>query len=104
MEAFMAHLEMSIPTTIYQPFIINADILPIPAIIMLLVAARGFIFWCLNIILTLIVLTKTRKAIFGSPHNAIQHSRNDFRYERNGGTHNDSNMLEVGEIILYYNS
>lgn len=94
----MAHLQMVIPSTVYQPFVISADTLPIPAIVMLLVAARGFVFWCLNIILMLIVFSKTKKMMFGAHHDGIRTSGNDFRYERNDVSHNTGEMLEVSKM------
>lgn len=50
--------------TIFQALVISADILPLPAVIMLGFASRGLIFWCLNLLSIPLVITMSRHILF----------------------------------------
>lgn len=65
MESFLDHLEIRNTATIFQALTISSDILPLPAVIMLGVACRGLIFWCLNLLSIPLVISMSRKIIFG---------------------------------------
>lgn len=93
MEAFVRHLEMRDTASIYQALQIDANILPMPAVILLLVACRGFLFWCLNILSIPIVLSHCKRIIYAGKGDRDSIDDRDFQYERNNS--HDNNVLEV---------
>lgn len=95
MESFVRHLEMRNTPTDYDTFRweINPNILPLPAVILLIVASRGFIFWCFNILCIPIVLAKARFILFGSKSTPDSLDERDYRYQAHGT--NNNNILEV---------
>lgn len=94
MESFLRHLQLTNTSTEFQSLEINASILPLPAVIMLIVASRGFLIWCLNILSIPIVLSKGHFIIFGGKRKSDASARQDFTYERNQSSTNN-NILEV---------
>lgn len=93
MDAFVRHLQMRDTTSIFSSLEIDANILPMPAVILLLVACRGFIFWCLNILSIPIVLSHCKQIIYDGKGDRDSVDDRDFQYERNRS--HDSNVLEV---------
>lgn len=73
--------------------LISANILPIPAVIMLIVAGRGFIFWCFNILSIPIVLAYMKNILYGGKRTPDTDER-DFQYARSHA-HGNNNILEV---------
>lgn len=61
--SFLNHLEVRNADT-FPPFS-DEYLLPIPSIIMLCIAARVLIFWILNIALIPVVISLSKKAVFG---------------------------------------
>lgn len=50
-ESFLKHLGLDrSPPSVHQAFKTNEKYLWLPSVLMLLIAGRGFIFWCLNVI------------------------------------------------------
>lgn len=94
-ESFMAHMQM---TNNSPTLLISANILPIPAVIMLIVAGRGFIFWCFNILSIPIVCAYAKKIVYGSKRSSDSDER-DFQYERSH-THGNDNILEVSVTLV----
>lgn len=96
MDSFVRHLEMQYTSTIFE---INASILPMPAVILLIVASRGFIFWCLNILSIPIVMTNGKKLTsYGDKGKPESSDERDFRYARNQAKqNNNNNILEVNK-------
>lgn len=91
----MAHLQMQNSNNESPSLVISANILPIPAVIMLIVAGRGFIFWCFNILSIPIVLAYAKNILYGSKRSSDADER-DFQYARSNTQGND-NILEVSE-------
>lgn len=75
------------------PFEINANILPMPAVILLVIASRGFIFWCLNILSIPLIISNGKEILYGNKRKTDSIDDRDFQYQRNQA-HN-SNILEV---------
>lgn len=94
MDAFLHHLQLENTFSLYQSLEINANILPIPAVIMLTVASRGFLFWCLNILCIPLVLSRAKRVIFGIKRKNIVAVRDDLNFERSQAQ-NNNNILEV---------
>lgn len=88
-ESFLNHLRLRTNS----PFEISANVLPIPAVIMLIVAGRGFIFWCFNILSIPIVLAYAKKILYIGKGTSDSDER-DFQYARSH-THGNDNILEV---------
>lgn len=98
MEAFVAHLQLERTTSIYQSMVIDASILPIPAVIMMAVASRGFIFWCLNILCIPVVMSQAKFIAFGKSRKTDVNMRSPVAaYERN--VTNNNNMMEVSLVL-----
>lgn len=91
----MAHMQM---TNNSPTLLISANILPIPAVIMLIVAGRGFIFWCFNILSIPIVCAYAKNIVYGSKRSSDSDER-DFQYERSH-THGNDNILEVSVTLV----
>lgn len=79
MESFLEHLEMRNTATIFQGLVISAEILPLPAVIMLGVASRGLLFWCLNLLCIPLVISMSRRFLFGSKQKST--SSDDIIFE-----------------------
>lgn len=96
MESFVRHMEMRNTSSIFASLEINASLLPMPAVILLIVASRGFLFWCLNILSIPIVLTNGKTIIYGGKGMQETSDDRDFRYARNHPRgNNNNNILEV---------
>lgn len=96
MDSFVALLQLERTSSIYQSMVINANILPMPAVIMMAVASRGFIFWCLNILCIPVVLSQAKIIVFGKSRKTEVNMRSPVAaYERNRTT-NNNNVVEVG--------
>lgn len=94
MDSFVALLQLERTSSIYQSMVINANILPMPAVIMMAMASRGFIFWCLNILCIPVVLSQARIIVFGKSRKTEENTHQPAAaYERNQTTNN--NVLEV---------
>lgn len=98
-ESFVRHLGLQIAPTEFVPFTISANILPIPAVIMLIIAGRGFIFWCFNILFIPIVMAYARNILYGGKRTPDSGDEHDFQYARNHA-HGNNNILEV--IATYF--
>lgn len=85
----------------YSTLSISANILPIPAVIMLIVAGRGFIFWCFNILSIPIVLTYAKKILHDDKQTPDTDER-DFPYASRNHTHGNDNILEVWNNRFYH--
>lgn len=95
MDAFIRHLELeNTSTTLYVPFLINENLLPVPSIILLCVAGRGFIFWCLNVIFIHVILAKGKQILWGPRRSGSPLATSSFGFEQN--SHNGNTVLEVG--------
>lgn len=81
-------------STDYASLLISANILPIPAVIMLIVASRGFIFWCFNILSIPIVLAYMKTILYGGKRTPDNSDERDFQYARSHAPGNN-NILEV---------
>ncbi|XP_055325191.1 uncharacterized protein LOC129579287 [Sitodiplosis mosellana] len=92
-ESFVHHMEMQNTSTEFASLLISANILPIPAVIMLIVAGRGFIFWCFNILSIPIVLAYMKNILYGSKRTAEASDERDFQYARSHA-HGNNNILE----------
>lgn len=92
----MRHLGLTSPnySSEYSTLIISANILPMPAVIMLIVAGRGFIFWCFNILSIPIVLAYAKRILDGGKQTPDTDER-DFPYVARGHTLGNDNILEV---------
>lgn len=92
----MHHLGLSRPnySSEYSTLLISANILPIPAVIMLIVAGRGFIFWCFNILSIPIVLSYAKKILYIGKQTPDTDDR-DFPYVARSHSHGNDNILEV---------
>lgn len=105
-ESFVHHLDMQNTSSEFASLLINANVLPMPAVIMLLVASRGLIFWCFNVISIPIVLAYSRKILYGGkmPHDSGD--ERDFQYARSHahGNNNNNNILEVINIFQSSNA
>lgn len=97
----MHHLGLSSPnySSEYSTLVISANILPIPAVIMLIVAGRGFIFWCFNILSIPIVLAYAKRILNGGKQTPDTDER-DYPYGARGHTHGNDNILEVITYLL----
>lgn len=98
MDSFVALLQLQRTSSIYQSMVINASILPLPAVIMLAVSSRGFIFWCLNLLCIPVVLSQAKIIVFGKnrkPEAQTHHP--DAVQDRNQATNN--NVLEVSSKL-----
>lgn len=94
MNSFLTLLQLERTSSIYQSMVINANILPLPAVIMMAVAGRGFIFWCLNILCIPVVLSQAKIIVFGKSRKSEANThRTDTVYERNQADSN--NVQEV---------
>lgn len=82
----------------YSNLTISANILPIPAVIMLIVAGRGFIFWCFNILSIPIVLAYAKRILNGGKQTPDTDER-DFPYVARGQAHGNDNILEVHLLL-----
>lgn len=85
MDAFITHLELQRTSSVYQTMVITATILPVPAIIMMAVAGRGFIFWCLNILCVPVVTHQAKVIAFGKNRkneSTIVRQQSDVTYQR----------------------
>lgn len=92
MDSFLTLLQLERTSSIYQSMVINANILPLPAVIMMAVAGRGFIFWCLNILCIPVVLSQAKIIVFGKSRKSEANThRTDTVYERNQA---DSNTVQ----------
>lgn len=80
-------------STEFAELIISPNLLPIPAVIMLIVAGRGFIFWCFNILSIPVVLAYARNILYGGKQTDSGDDR-DFQYARSHA-HGNNNILEV---------
>ena len=99
LETFLRHLEMENTANINQRMVISESVLPVPAIILVVVAGRGFLFWCLNIVLIHVVTVKAKSVIFGRPlRKSAGSGRSDYGYERN--TYHGNNILEVSSSFV----
>lgn len=97
MDSFLTLLQLKRTSSIYQSMVINANILPLPAVIMMAVAGRGFIFWCLNILCIPVVLSQAKIIVFGKSRKAEANTQQtDTVYERNPSDNN--NVVEVCDI------
>lgn len=92
----MHHLGLASPnySSEYSALVISANILPIPAVIMLIVAGRGFIFWCFNILSIPIVLSYAKRILYGGKQTPDTDEQ-DFPYAARGQSHGNDNILEV---------
>lgn len=90
----MRHLDIQITPSDIAPFLISANILPIPAVIMLIIAGRGFIFWCFNILSIPIVLAYAKNLLYGGKRTPDSSDEHDFQYARSHA-HGNNNILEV---------
>lgn len=96
MESFVALLQLQRTTSIAYSMVINANILPLPAVIMMAVASRGFIFWCLNILCIPVVLSQAKIIVFGKSRKVASSTHQPaVAYERNQAENN--NVLEVSD-------
>lgn len=94
MDAFIRHLELeNTSSTLYVPFLINENLLPVPAIILLSIAGRGFIFWCLNVIFIHVILSKGKQLLWGPRRSGSPLATSSFGFEHS--SHNGTNVLEV---------
>lgn len=100
MDAFIHHLQLHNTSALFQEFLINENSLPIPAIVLLCVAGRGFILWCLNIIFIHVVRNKGRTILMRSQRSGSPLATSSFGYERNSQPGN--NILEVGIIYIFH--
>lgn len=100
-ESFVHHLDMQNTSSEFASLLINANVLPMPAVIMLLVASRGLIFWCFNVISIPIVLAYSRRILFGGKMSHDSGDERDFQYARSHahGNNNNNNILEVINIF-----
>lgn len=87
-------MEMRNTSSDFASLLISANILPIPAVIMLIVAGRGFIFWCFNILSIPIVLAYMKNILFGRKRTPDSNDERDFQYARSHA-HGNNNILEV---------
>lgn len=94
-EAFITHLQLQFLKSPNPQLIIGANILPIPSVIMLIVASRGFIFWCFNILSIPVILAYAKNILYGSKRSSDSDQR-DFQYARSHTNGND-NILEVND-------
>ncbi|XP_031631458.1 uncharacterized protein LOC116345877 isoform X2 [Contarinia nasturtii] len=92
-ESFVRHLHMQNTRTEIAELIIDPNVLPIPAVIMLIVAGRGFIFWCFNILSIPIVLAYARNILYGGKRTPDSSDERDFQYARSHA-HGNDNILE----------
>lgn len=98
MDSFVALLQLRRTSSIYQSMVINANILPLPAVIMMAVASRGFIFWCLNLLCIPVVLSQAKIIVFGKNRKPEANTHQpDATQERNQSTNN--NVLEVSSKL-----
>lgn len=99
----MHHLGLTSPNynSEYSTLVISANILPIPAVIMLIVAGRGFIFWCFNILSIPIVLSYAKRILYGGKQTPdTSTDERDFPYAARAQSHGNDNILEV--CATYY--
>lgn len=87
-------MQMQKTSTEFASLLISANILPIPAVIMLIVAGRGFIFWCFNILSIPIVLSYMKHILYGGKRTTDASDERDFQYARSHA-HGNNNILEV---------
>lgn len=94
----MHHLGLTSPnySSEYSTLLISANILPIPAVIMLIVAGRGFIFWCFNILSIPIVLSYAKRILYGGKQTPdTSTDERDFPHAARAHSHGNDNILEV---------
>lgn len=94
----MHHLGLASPnySSEYSTLLISANILPIPAVIMLIVAGRGFIIWCFNILSIPIVLSYAKRILYGGKQTPDTSTDDrDFPYAARAHSHGNDNILEV---------
>lgn len=96
MDAFLHHLQMENTASLYAPlqsFLINENILPIPAVILLCVAGRGFVIWCLNIIFIHVILARGKRILLAPRRSGSPLATSSFGFEQT--SQNGPNALEV---------
>lgn len=82
MDSFITHLQLQNPRSIYEPFLINENILPIPAVILLTVAGRGCILWCINIVILNVMIKSARKMTLGPRRSGSPLATSSFGFEQ----------------------
>lgn len=99
MDAFIRHLELDNTQTLNQPFLINENLLPIPAIILLSIAGRGFIIWCLNVIFIHVILANGKKIFLKPQKSGSPLATSSFGFEQN--SQNSHREMEVCRIFYF---
>lgn len=103
MDAFITLLQLQRTSSEYQSMVINANILPLPAVIMMAITCRGFIFWCLNILCIPVVLSQVKLIVFGKSRKSQTNTHETVNaYERNETANN--NVLEVSLVFAFVHS
>lgn len=102
MESFVVLLGLQGTSSGIYSMVINANILPLPAVIMMSVASRGFIFWCLNILCIPVVLSQAKIIVFGDKRKSdAQVHQTDARNDRNrSSANNNVHVLDVSHHHL----
>lgn len=92
-ETFLKHLQIEKTPSVHKAFKDNEAYLWIPSVVMLLIACRGFVFWCLNVILFNCVAINGKTIA----KNAEKIGRSQTRSNYNGST-----FSEVRIRVRYY--
>lgn len=86
-ETFLKYLQIEKTPSVHKAFKDNEAFLWIPSVVMLLIACRGFVFWCLNVVLFNCVAINGKTIA----KNAEKIGRSQTRSNYNGSTFSEVN-------------